>query len=90
MNNVIVSYDNYIIHTCIAVDSHILWTCSHTHSKSHICICLKFMLSHVRLCYTGLGFHKFKSASSGRCVTNLGWVRGQDHTNNEQTQSVMV
>ena len=23
-------------------------------------------------------------------VTNLGWVRGQDHTNNEQTQSVMV
>ena len=20
-------------------------------------------------------------------VTNLGWVRGQDHTNNEQTQS---
>ena len=21
-------------------------------------------------------------------VTNLGWVRGQDHTNNEQTQSV--
>ena len=21
------------------------------------------------------------------CVTNLGWVRGQDHTNNEQTQS---
>ena len=24
------------------------------------------------------------------CVTNLGWVRGQDHTNNEQTQSVIV
>ena len=26
--------------------------------------------------------------SFGTTVTNLGWVRGQDHTNNEQTQSV--
>ena len=28
--------------------------------------------------------------SDDASVTNLGWVRGQDHTNNEQTQSVMV